>query len=327
MQYKKLNFCTLFDSNYLSRGYTMAESLVCSDPNCHLYIFAFDAQCEIVLKGLRHPRIHIIGLAEFEDEELLSIKRSRTPKEYCWTCTPYTVDYCLKNYGLEHCTYLDADIFFYSSPRVLLEEMESKSILITEHRYTPEYDDSCKSGIYCVQFVTFNADSNGLRALKWWKNACRDWCYSRVEDGKFGDQKYLDDWPRRFNGVHVLNHIGGGVAPWNVQQYDVIEQKCGIFVNHNQLKWPLVFFHFHRLKILRSGRFHCGPYRLEGRLKDIIYKPYCQQLIRNKRMLSDRHPNIKFTYDLDDCFIKQILCKKTRKRLLPSENIRDFAHG
>ena len=46
-------------------------------------------------------------------------------------------------------------MFFYSNPRVLYDEMGANSVLITEHRYTKEYDQSATSGKYCVQFVTF----------------------------------------------------------------------------------------------------------------------------------------------------------------------------
>ncbi|MFN3270416.1 MAG: hypothetical protein ACK42G_07510, partial [Candidatus Kapaibacteriota bacterium] len=34
------------------------------------------------------------------------------------------------------------------------------------------------------------------------------------------DQLYLDDWTERFKGVHVMKHLGGGLAAWNVQQYE-----------------------------------------------------------------------------------------------------------
>ena len=33
----------------------------------------------------------------------------------------------------------------------------------------------------------------GLKALKWWRDRCLEWCYARIEDGKFGDQFYIED--------------------------------------------------------------------------------------------------------------------------------------
>ena len=77
MSAKRLNFCTLFDSNYLSRGYIMAESLLDSDPNFFLYVIAFDDLCESVLRDWGHPRLKVIRLRDFEDERLLSIKFNR----------------------------------------------------------------------------------------------------------------------------------------------------------------------------------------------------------------------------------------------------------
>ena len=113
---------------------------------------------------------------------------------------------------MKRCTYLDADLYFFSSPEPIFSEFNGRSILLTEHRYTKQYDQSVASGVYCVQFITFNADDDGLTALTWWRDACIDWCYARKEDGKFGDQKYLDAWPARFSGIHELQHLGGGVA-------------------------------------------------------------------------------------------------------------------
>ena len=236
-------FCTLFDSNYLTRGLAMYESLKSYCKDFHLFIFTFDDKTFEILNKLALSHVTIIALDEFEDVELLKVKPTRSRGEYCWTCTSSTILYILKNYKVESCTYLDADLFFYFSPKVLLDEAQENSILITEHRYTPKYDLSKASGIYCVQFILFSNDEKGLKVLEWWRNACLDWCYDRIEDGKFGDQKYLDDWPERFSGVHVLEHLGGGVAPWNVQQLNIIQHGNGLKVNGH----ALVFYHFHHL--------------------------------------------------------------------------------
>lgn len=268
------NYCTLFDSNYLTRGLAMYESLKKHSNSFHLYIFAFDDRSYNLLNKLDLELTTIISLKEFEDDDLLKVKPTRTAAEYCWTCTPSVIKYCIEKYNLESCTYLDADLYFYADPSILIEEMEKekKSVLITEHRYTPEYDQSATSGIYCVQFMTFKNDKNGMNVLNWWRNACLDWCYARFEDGKFGDQKYLDDWPQRFEGIHVLQNPGGGVAPWNVQQYDISNKK---FKGRD---FELIFYHFHYLRFIGNGKVDLGPYKLNLDVLEIIYFPYIRHL-------------------------------------------------
>jgi len=261
------NYCTLFDSNYLTRGVAMYESLKKHSNDFHLYVFAFDSKSHDTLKRLNLKDMTVVSLNEFEDEELLGIKDSRSAGEYCWTCTPSVIKYSIENFGLDSCTYLDADLYFYSDPSVLIEEMGNKSVLITEHRYTPEYDQSDTSGIYCVQFMTFKNNEEGMRVLDWWRNACNTWCYARVEDGKFGDQKYLDDWITRFEGVHVLQNIGGGVAPWNVQQYDL-----------TSTEFKLIFYHFHNFKFLDNDKVELGGYRYKNSELELLYKPYIKHL-------------------------------------------------
>ena len=165
-------YCTLFDSNYLTRGLAMYESLKEHSNEFHLYVFAFDDRSYDLLNRLNYENITIISLSEFEDEELLRVKGDRTAAEYCWTCTPSIIKYSIETYNLDSCTYLDADLYFFSNPSVLIEEMSEKSVLITEHRYTPTYDQSATSGIYCVQFMTFKNNVSGLKVLNWWRDAC-----------------------------------------------------------------------------------------------------------------------------------------------------------
>lgn len=257
--------CTLFDSNYLSRGLACYESLIHSCNKFHLYIFAFDELSFKILNDLNLDSVTVIPLKDFESNELLNIKNTRTRGEYCWTCTPFTIDYVLKTFGHDHCTYIDADLFYYKNPQILLDLMGENSVLITPHHYTPKYDQSLTSGIYCVQHVVFRNNPKGLIVLDWWKAACLEWCFARIEDGKFGDQKYLDTWPTKFEGVYVSENIGEGVAPWNIQQWKKSQ------------KDRIIFYHFHALSLHPWASF-LGYYRFPSWVKKSLYKPYVEKL-------------------------------------------------
>lgn len=277
MQY----YCTLFNSVYLSRGLAMYRSLERHARDFHLYIFAFDDDCYEILQRLKLRHATAIRLSDFENEALLAVKPTRTPGEYCWTCTSSTIWHCLHTYSPDHCTYIDADLLFFSDPKVLLQEMGNDAVMITGHRYSPQHDQSASSGIYCVQFVTFKNNPEGLTALDWWRKECIKWCYRKFEDGKFGDQKYLDDWTERFRGVHVLQHHGGGVAPWNNLEYSY-EQKGGeVQIMHNSSKYPLVFYHYHDFRYCKNNviRLTSPQYKIKKEAVQLIYKPYQRALV------------------------------------------------
>jgi hypothetical protein len=270
-------FCTLFDSNYLTRALVMYHSLESTGEDFTLHAVCMDDLAYETLCKLALPRLEAISLGEFETPELRAVKMGRSVAEYCWTCTPHVIGHVLEARALPDVTYVDADLCFYASPAPLLEEFAASgaSVLITDHRYTPRYDLSAKSGIYCVQFMTFRADARGMAALRWWGARCLEWCYARFEDGKFGDQKYLDDWPTRFEGVHVLQHLGGGVAPWNVQQYAVRAAPGGALSVNGV---PLVFYHFHGYRHYADGVHDLGAFRLDPEVIDLIYRPYVHRL-------------------------------------------------
>ena len=211
-----------------------------------------DAESKQILDRLALPGLVAIGLEELEDHdrELAAVKPTRTQVEYCWTATPAVCAYSLEREpDLEAITYLDADLMFFRDPEPVWSEFGDDSVLIVPHRYAPhlrDYEET--SGVYNVQFMTFRADARGLEALHWWRDRCIEWCYYRVEDGKLGDQKYLDDWPERFDGVHVLEHPGGGLAPWNVENYELARRNGSVLVDDREL----VFYHYHSLRLYRG---------------------------------------------------------------------------
>jgi hypothetical protein len=182
---------------------------------------------------------------------------------------------------------------FFSDPGPLYAELGDDSVLIVPHRYTADREHWTKtSGVYNVEWLTFRNEERGLTALRWWHDRCIEWCYNRVEDGKFGDQMYLDDWPERFRGVHVLEHPGGGLAPWNVERYRLREENGQVLVDDV----PLVFFHFHSLRLyqgaaparrlaLLDGDYHAADgivwkhgYPLDGATRRLIWEPYLDRL-------------------------------------------------
>lgn len=272
----------------------MYQSLQKHCSSFHLYIFAFDDKALSILTKMKLENVTIISLQQFEDEKLLAIKKERSIAEYCWTCTSSTVLYVLNNFKVDECTYIDADLLFYSSPQPIFDEMGDKSILLTEHRFSPEFQKDLIKGVYCVQFVTFKNTAEGRTALTWWRDRCIEWCYARLEDGKFGDQGYLNDWTTRFSGVHVLQHLGGGVAAWNVQQYDFTETMDGITGTEitSGKTFPLIFYHFHYLRFHHNNILELGRRRLSVTVLKLLYKPYVTQLLQIGKQLTTLYPGL-----------------------------------
>lgn len=313
-----LNFCTLFNSNYAARGLLMYESLMSMCANIHLYVFAFDDELCLYLKKQSLENLTVISLAEFENERMLQIKSTRTIQEYCWTCESLSIQYCLNNFDIDHCTYIDADLYFYSNPQVLIDEMGDNDVLLTEHRYT-ESENIPYGGRFCVQFMTFRNTENGRKILDWWCDKCIEWCGATHKEGLFGDQIYLEDWPERFEKVHVLKHLGGGVAPWNMQQYCFWRER-GV-MKGKELKsgivFDVVFFHYHAIKIAYKKpilEYFFEGYSIPNTVQKYLQKEYVRILGKIAKTLPlDNSLNMKMMDVSWKTFLHRIWKRKKTK--------------
>ncbi len=242
------HFCTLFDSNFLPMGMALHQSLLAHAQPFHLWILCVDELVEKQLEIIDLPHVTLIPLREVETSDLLAVKASRSKNEYCWTLTPFIFQAVFdRQPNLKRATYLDADIFFFDDPQILLRELDEsgKHVLITEHAYAPEYDQSLISGRFCVQFMTFRNTIEAIKVMRWWQERCLEWCFARVEDGKFGDQKYLDCWPNIFDEeVHIVRQTEKTLAPWNVRFFE------------NQVGGGLkpVLYHFQTFRIVSPSQ-------------------------------------------------------------------------
>ena len=301
-------FCTLFDSKYIDKGIALYESLYKVTDSFKLYVFAFDQRAYDILVDINFKNMVVISLKDFETEIMKEVKKERSSAEYCWTCTPITIDYILTNYNEKMCTYLDADLYFFSSPSQLLCEIENtnKSVIITEHRFPPDKMEKGlnESGKYCVQFNTFINDENGRKVLDKWKNQCLEWCFYTKYGDKMGDQKYLENWTTEFVGVHELQHLGGGVAPWNVNQYILKKQESIIFL-YKKIDFNLVFYHFQNIRYLPFGFVNIKSGTNDNNIKYKIYSPYLKHIEKIRTMLNSKY-GLKFTIK-KSCFSNPIL--------------------
>lgn len=256
------HFVTLFDSKYLPQGVELHKSMERHVPDFVLWIICMDDKAFEVLSELSLPRTKLIQLAKVETPELLSVRAGRSSGEYCWTVTPFAPRFVFEaDNAVQRVTYIDADLWFLRDPFPIFQEFESsgKSVLITDHSYAPEYDQSATSGQYCVQFMIFKRDESEI-VRKWWEERCIEWCFARSEDGKFGDQKYLDDWPSRFGSlVHVLRDKELLLAPWNVTRFPI---------------GRAVAFHFHGVRLGRERVILEGPYAIPHVLGHLVFEPY-----------------------------------------------------
>jgi hypothetical protein len=276
------HFCTYFDHRYLPHALALTASLRRHCRDFRLWALCLDDAALEALRALSIAEVTPIALADFErgDDPLAAAKQNRSTIEYYFTCTPSLPLFVLRrDPSIDTVTYLDADLFFFSDPEPLFEEIGSSSVAIIPHRFpvanAPRFE---RYGIFNVGWLTFRRTAAGLTCLHWWRERCLEWCFDREEPSRFADQKYLDDWPSRFTDVHVIQHKGANVASWNLANYQMTERHGTVFVDDQ----PLVFFHFHHLKRRRTWLFETdlAPHgaRLNRVLKEDVFTPYCRTL-------------------------------------------------
>ena len=265
------HFCTIFDSNFLPLGMTMAATLRRHCPQAVLWVICLDDAVHQQLGALDLPGVRPIALREVETDALRAVKPLRSRAEYSWTLTPFA---CAAVFAREpnapRATYLDADLAFFDSPLLLIDEMvdAGRDVLITDHAFAPEYAQGVKHGRFCVQFMTFNHTDAAGAVMHRWQQQVLDWCYARLEDGRFGDQAYLNTWPDDYpHTVHVLEQTHRTLAPWNVSH-----------IAETRGRLDPVIYHFHGLRFVTATRVRLySGYRINAEARK-LYDRYLDDL-------------------------------------------------
>jgi hypothetical protein len=267
------HYCTLFDKNYFLKGLALYRSLLQHETDFVLHILCMDDVTHDLLQRMALSSVQLIRRVDFEDAELLAVKSERSAAEYCWTCTSSLISYVLHTRPeISLITYLDADLYFFAPSDAVFREFGQRSVLIIGHKFSPALRHLEENGRFNVGWVSFRRDANGLAALAWWRARCIEWCFARVEDGRMGDQKYLDSFGALFGGTHELAHKGANVAPWNFAGYHISAPEGRILIDDT----PLIFYHFHSFRARIDGGFDPigDAYLTEAPLPEVIYAQY-----------------------------------------------------
>ena len=261
-------FVTLFDETYASRALALAISLERFGVDFKLWVICLDDASHQILGNLGNPKILSIPREDWQDDALLKLETERSRREFCWTMTPFSIQKVFSQQPeIDVLTYLDADLWFMSDPTELLNRIKSRhrGAFITSHAFSPSHADLAKYGQFNVQFLSIHR-SLGEMVLSDWAKDCATWCFARLEDGKFGDQKYLDRWLTRYKGkVEVGEPQSMFQGPWNA--------------SHFQPSQALTY-HFSSLSFVGKKliRLAGKDYDIPSEYLDEVYRPYLDDL-------------------------------------------------
>jgi hypothetical protein len=319
-------YCTYFDRHYLARGLTLYKSLVRQLPEVDLRALCLDDETFHVLAKLAWPGLHPVALSELEhaDPVLLATKQDRTRLEYYFTCTPAWTSYALRYVPPgDFLAYVDADLCFYSDPGAIFKEIGSASVAITPHRFPGKDHDLGLFGVYNVGFLAFRNDAAARAVLADWRTRCIEWCYDSLEEDRFADQKYLDAWPARFPGVHVVRNPAAGLAPWNWVGH-TIDAQCEPVTVDGQ---PLIFYHYHGFRALGKWLYDAGMgvEPMPRPIHDKLYPGYAADVRSSTRVADAIAPGVAReiphrrdgVYNYYSALVKGLLARHPRVHITP----------
>lgn len=285
-------FCTYCDQHYAARLICLHDSLLLQKEPFRLFVLCFDAATRALVLALGRESLIAISLEELmeADPEYAKVRGQRSRVEFYFTATPVLVRHCLhRESGAAQMTYLDSDLFFFGPASGVFELQGEASVGIVSHRFPGRLASLAVHGEYNVGWVSFRRDRDGMACLEWWRQRCLEWCHDHVDQQRYADQGYLNDFSKHFRGVRVLDHPGINAAPWNMDDVQVAKRDGVVWVNGRRL----YFYHFQGVRELLPGWFEPGlrnyGTKLTNELRNSIYAPYLAAVATVQRLLRDEH--------------------------------------
>ena len=256
----------------------MAESLFRCAPQARLFVLAFDPAVGAEFAGLFDERVEVVSIDHLEavDDQLREVRSDRTFREYLSTVrAPFMLELFRSHPELQDLTFVDADMYFFSSPEPLLDELKSAHVLLTPHEFPVHCEHWRRCGDYNAGWFTVRNSEPGIAALEWWRRKCLEWCKLVVDGERFANQGYLNQMSE-MEQVQVVRHPGVNVGPWSATTRALSLQSSTYLVGG----LPLISYHFSTLKRMGLGLYLCNLRRYGGFPRGVLAKIYLEYVKR-----------------------------------------------
>ncbi|HYF84000.1 MAG TPA: glycosyltransferase [Clostridia bacterium] len=295
--YGSNHFCTIIGQSYLIKGLALYLSLKQNLEKFHLWVCCMDEVVYRIMKELQLENVTLYSLDDIEDDELKSAKQNRSFREYCWTMkAPLIIRIFDTSPQVDSIIYLDADTFIFSDLSEVYQEWGNKAILLCKQR--DQYNDEI-FGIYQAGVIGFRKDEAGVKCLNWWRSKCIEWCYERFDDPlRWGDQKYMNDWTKLFEGVVVARSLGIDTAAWYLKYYNINEENNDIYIEKDKLN----IYHFTSFYVLDENEFTLWKWwnlEITDEVSRLIYLPYIKTAKEAIQMIKPFVEDIRLFYSSD----------------------------
>jgi hypothetical protein len=257
------------------------------------WVLCLDDETFKQLEHLKREDLELVKIENFSDKEVLALREVRAWREFCWTLAASFLHSIIEQSSFGTIVaYVDADCYFFSDLTIITDELSSSNqILIHEHRFSPDrlmWEKA--SGRFNVGVVAGIVGDQFNSCISTWRAQVIAECVLDPENGKCGDQTYLNTWPDKYTQLRIMPQKGAGVGPWNMANYTISQENKEVKVDEENL----IFFHFSRFKIVRVNRifslYICAEgYEVPKNFERIVYRKYAKSLTESRRKLTSSY--------------------------------------
>ncbi len=213
--------CTIITKSHLHYAIALHASIKQFLPTIQMHILVVDVTSENLMAD--DPEIHFYDTQFIRNSKLgkkiYEKYYHKNMDHFRWSSKGVFMSSLLKT-DISRLLYLDSDLYFFSDPSFLFQQLEYDNILLSPHfRCTDpslnrdDFGRSNTHGLFNGGFL--GAHKKGIQALEWWADTCYKVCTKNIKKGYYQDQSHLNLLPILFENTGIIRNRGCNVANWN----------------------------------------------------------------------------------------------------------------